>query len=263
MNSISDLLCGTSAGAPGEAGQGNPLGTFVLGTVSQNDDKKEAGMVKVEYTAWDSGSNISAWMPVLQPYAGKDYGHYLVPEIGDVVLVGFIGRQLEKPFVAGSFFPAAASLPGAVFDAKNRHRVFKTKGGVECDIADEDGKQQASLTTPKGLRIELADEAETVKLTDKDGKNLLELDCKGGNVTVKADKKLTLECGSCSVTMESGGDMKLSCGTLKIEASQTGEVKAQNMLTLEGGTLKAEGKQQAALKGASMVEISGGMVKIN
>ena len=132
MNSIAELL-------GGEYGNDRAFlspGGMVQGTVTDNAESGEPGMVKVEFTAWKSGKNVCEWIPLLRPYAGKDYGSYLVPEVGDIVLVGFIGTDFRRPVVLGSLFPATAQMKSDSFEKKNTTRRFKTKGGVDLGTVD-------------------------------------------------------------------------------------------------------------------------------
>lgn len=237
---------------------------FVQGKVTDNADKNNPGMVKVEFLSWKSGSNICEWMPLLHPYAGKDYGSYLVPEVGDVVLVGFLGAEMRRPFVMGVLYPAGAQYPGTCFTDKNDTKALRTKGGHSVIFSDEKGKERCTLTTPKGLTACLDDEKETITLTDKQGKNLLRLDCKSGEAQVTADAKIVLKTGKCTLSMDGkAGEIQLSCDRLTIKATQQANVSANQMMQLSGGMFKAEGKQTVQIKGGAMTEVSGGMVKIN
>ena len=256
--SITDMLTsGDSQYRPG-------FGGFVLGTVAENNNKDFPGMVKVNFTGWAEGENVTGWLPVLCPYAGKEYGLSFIPEIDDIVLVGFIGPMMEQPFVMGSFFPAGAQIPSEQFDENNLNRYMKTKGGVILAIRDEDGKQSVCVETPKGLKINIKDEDETITIGDKGDKNTLKLDCKGGAAELQADKKITLKAGSCEISLDgTGGALTVKGGQLNLEGSQTATLKSNNMATIDGGMVTVEGKQTLTLKGSAMCEISGGMVKIN
>ena len=255
--SITDLLT-----PPQDTNRPGAVGSFVLGTVAENNSDEFPGMVKVAFTAWTEGENISKWLPVLTPYAGPGYGCYLIPEIDDIVLVGFIGPMLEQPFVMGSFFPMGAALPGEQYDEKNTSRHFKTKGGVSLTVKDDDGKQSVSVETPQGLKLLMEDESGSITVTD--GANSLKLDAKAGAAELTADKKITLKAGSCEISMDgTGGSLGIKGGQLSLEGSQTAALKSSNMLTVDGGMTTVEGKQTLTLKGSAMCEISGGMVKIN
>jgi uncharacterized protein involved in type VI secretion and phage assembly len=254
--SITDLL------APKVTPHHGGPGSFVLGTVAENNGKDFPGMVKVAFTAWTEGENISKWLPVLSPYAGKGYGCYLIPEVGDIVLVGFIGPMLEQPFVLGSFYPADTGFKGEQFDEGNFNRSLKTKGGVSLTVKDEGGKQSIHAETPKGFSITIDDGEESIVITDK--KNCVKLDAKGEALELTAGKKITLKAGSCEISMDgTEGALTVKGGQLKLEGSQTVNLKSGNMLTAEGGMTTVEGKQTLTLKGSAMCEVSGGMVKIN
>ena len=258
MSSITDLL-------DMEAPQQKPNSTgFVLGTVAENNNKDFPTMVRVAFTAWTEGGDVSKWVPVLSPYAGGEYGRYLLPEVGDIVLVGFIGSMFEQPFVMGSFFPAGAKLPGEQFNDKNSNRHLKTKAGIILNLSDEDSKQSVRVETPKGLTLVIEDENETVTVSDKDGKNLIKIDSKNGAVEITAEKKIALKTGKCEISMDgNAGGMTLKADQLNVEAAQKAVIKSNNMMTIEGGMVTVDGKQTAKLNGGAMCEIAGGMVKIN
>lgn len=238
--------------------------SFVQGRVTDNGDKEHPGMVKVEFLSWKEGGNICEWMPVLRSYAGKEYGVYCVPEVEDIVLVGFLGPQMKRPFVMGVFYPAGAKYPGQNFDAKNLKKTARTKGGLELVLSDEDKKQSCTFTTPKGITAAVSDETETVTIKDKDGKNKFFLDCKKGALEITTEKKITLKTGKCTVTIDGqGGEVSVECTKFTVKAQQQAAVTANQSLELSGGMLKAEGKQTAEFKGGTMAQLSAAMVKIN
>ena len=238
--------------------------SFVQGIVADNGDKEHAGMVKVEFVSWKKGSNICEWMPVLRSYAGKEYGAYVMPEVNDVVLVGFLGAQMKRPFVLGVLYPAGAKYPGTSFDAKNLKKTFRTKGGHELILSDEDKKQSCTFTTPAGMTAALDDEKQTAAIQDKDGKNKIFLDAKNGAVEITCDKKITLKTGKCTVTLDGqSGEVSIQCDVFTAKATRQAAVSANQSAEISGGMLKAEGKQTAEFKGGTMAQLSGGMVKIN
>lgn len=257
MNSIVDLLSEKS-------GVSREGGGFVQGIVTDNADKEHAGMVKVEFTAWKQGENIHEWIPLLRPYAGAEYGRYWVPEVGDIVLVGFIGSGFRRPFVLGSFSPAGAALDSGAFNEKNYIKRLRTKGGTEVTFSDEDKKQSVQVKTAKGLTLFIEDESEKITLGDQGNKNTLTIDAKQGTVTLQAEKKLVLSCGGCKIELNgSSGSYSLSGNSFTLEGKQTGSIKGGQALSAEGGVFKAEGGQTLSLKGGALTQIEGGMVKIN
>lgn len=259
MSDITDLFSGQDRMA-----QPRGAAFFVQGTVADNGDKENAGRVKVEFTAWKQGGNICQWMPVLRGYAGGGYGVYCMPEVGDVVLVGFLGTDYSRPFVAGCFYPAGAAMEKECFTDKNTMRRFKTKGGVSLSVSDEKDKQSIEAVTPKGLALRAEDATQCVTLTDKDGKNVLKLDCKNGAVELTADASITLHTGKCELKMDGkSGALTLKCDKLDVKATQQATVASNQMLTLQGNMLKVDGKQTTQVSGGTMTQIKGGLVKIN
>lgn len=262
MNSIVDLF--RTNGEFGANTDFLSVGGFVQGTVTENANKQFIGMVKVEFTAWEKGKNICDWMPVLQGYAGKTYGSYIMPEVGDIVLVGFIGPGLKKPFVLGTMFPAEAQMQKDSFHAQNAMRKIKTKAGIELTLSDEKGKEAITAKTPKGLTLSVGDEKQIITFSDQNAKNSISVNCQTGTVEVNADAKIVLKTGSCEISMDGkSGALEIKGGQLKVTATQKADVNGGQMLNISGGVLKVEGKQTAELKGSAMTSISGGMVKIN
>jgi uncharacterized protein involved in type VI secretion and phage assembly len=258
MSELADYLNG--AGAPPAPG----AGIFVQGTVTDNADKNQPGMVKVEFTGWKTGSSICQWMPVLRGYAGKDYGVYCVPEVGDVVLVGFLSSEYRRPFVAGCFFPANASLPGKQFEDKNTKKALCTKGGVKIEVSEASGEAAVTAVTPGGLKLCAEDKPQRITLSDKNGKNLLRIDAKSNAIEITADAKLTLKTGKCQISMDGkSGAMKLSCTTLDVKANQTATLAANQSMTVQGGMVKVDGKQTTQVSGGTMTQVKGAVLKLN
>ncbi|MEF9865062.1 MAG: phage baseplate assembly protein V [Oscillospiraceae bacterium] len=261
MSSITDLL---SSNGKNVGKAFDNVGNFVLGTVTDNGNKDFPGMVKVQYTGWQDKENISEWLPILQSYASDKYGGYIVPEVKDIVLVGFIGAGMKRPFVLGSMFPANAQFVKDSFVDKNTTRHFKTKAGIDILLSDEKDKEAFTLTTPKGMLVSLADEKEIITVSDKNGDNLIKIDTKNGEMSVTAKQKMVLQAGKCKITLDgNGGGVTIECDKIDLKANQTVGISANQQVNISGGMLKAEGKQTAEVSGGTMTQIKGGMVKIN
>lgn len=237
---------------------------FAMGIVTENEDKEFPGQVKVEFTAYRSGRSICRWMPLLTHYAGKEYGTYCIPEIGDKVLVGFMGHDRENPFVMGSLYPGETTFTKDSQKENNAVKQVKTKGGIMLSLDDTDSKQAVTITTPKGTVIKAEDENETVTVADAKGETGLKLDIKGGTVELIGKSTITIKSGKCEIKLDGqGGAISISCDRLDIKAAQQARLSSDQMLSISGNILQAEGKQTAQLKGGSLLELSGGMAKIN
>ncbi|MBQ6886971.1 MAG: hypothetical protein IJN54_05620 [Lachnospiraceae bacterium] len=258
-DSIIDLLQ-----MPNEMYDNQMVPGFVQGTVVENNNNKYPGMVKVSFTVWEQGKNMIEWVRLLSPYTGKDYGSYMVPEINETVLVGFIGGSLKKPFLLGSLYPKDSKFVKQQFDKKNKNKVLRTKGGTEIAIDDTNGKDSISVVTPKETKFVIEDAKETILMSDKEGKNKVFLDLKKGEIMICADKKITLKTGTASVVMTgTQGDIKIAGNKVGVNAKQTLNMEGKTSATLKGASLTAQGMQSATLKATGQTTVSGAMVKIN
>lgn len=259
MNSITDLFQRENEYYDGQHAPG-----FVQGTVVENNNAEYKGMVKVEFTVWESGKNMCEWVRLLAPYTGKDYGTYWVPEIDETVLVGFIGGSLKRPFLLGSLYPSGASLVSENFDKKNVKKRVKTKGGVDIAISDEDGKQSITVTTPKGSTLVIDDEKECCKLTDKDGKNGIQLDYKNGKAELLAEKTISIKAGSVELSLDgNGGTISLKAKKISLTADNEIGMKANSAWKAEGAQVDVKAQAKMNLQASGPVAVKGAMVQIN
>ncbi len=258
-DSIIDLL-----NTPNEMYDNQMIPGFVQGTVVENNNDKYPGMVKVSFTVWEDGKNMIEWVRLLTSYTGKDYGAYMVPEIDETVLVGFIGGSLKKPFLLGSLYPKDSKLVKKQYDKKNINKVLRTKAGTEIAINDTENKQSITIQTPKESRIVIEDEKETILLSDKEGKNKVFLDLKKGELMLCAEKKITLKTGNASLEMDGQqGNITVNGSKVAVNAKQTLAMEGKTSTTVKGGSLNAEGMQAATLKASGQLTLNGAMVKIN
>ncbi len=261
MNNIFTDLASAAKGK--NLGAYNPAG-YVVGKVVENNNKEFQGLVKVEFISWLSGKNICDWIPVLQPYAGATYGRYIIPEIDDTVLVGFMESHLRKPFVLGSFYPANAQYVKDSFNDKNFLKTYKTKGGISLKLNDEKGKESVIAETPVGIKMSVEDETQLVTLTDKEGKNLIKLDAKNGKIEVLSDKEISFTSGKCKITISGEkGAVSIEADKVDIAAKQTMTAEGKQKMALKGGEMNIAGSQKTAMSGGAMTEIKGGILKLN
>lgn len=259
MSSITDLLSNKNSMNNNQKSSG-----FIQGIVVENNNPEYKGMVKVEFSAKKDGENNCEWVRLLSPYGGFGYGSYVVPEINEIVLVGFIGGSQNHPFLLGSLFPDENEIVNKSFHEKNHIKHIKTKGGMDVLINDEEGKQSITVTTPKGNVIKMEDEKETCLISDQKNKNELLLDYKNGGIKVTAERDITLQTGGVELKLE-GDKSKLSlkADTIEIKGNNSVKLLSNSNLKIRGGTSNIEGNQSLTLKGRAQTVISGGIVKIN
>lgn len=258
-DSITDLLQ-----VPNEEYDSQIIPGFVQGTVVENNNSRYPGMVKVSFTVWEKGQNMIEWVRLMSPYAGKKYGTYVVPEINDTVLVGFIGGSLKKPFLLGSLYPADSSLVKKQTDKTNSNKYMETKGGIQIALDDSSGKQAVTVTTPGGIMVNLDDGKDQIVLQDKTGGNKIAMDLKKGEISITAKTKITLEAGQSSIELAATpGQVKVDSGKINLAAQQDVVIQGQVSTKVKGGSLALEGMQTAELKATGIVSVKGATAKIN
>lgn len=229
---------------------------FTRAVVTQNDDPEYPGMVKVQYTLWEDEKSISKWIPCLCFYGGQEYGSYRVPEVDDIVVIGFLDNKQEAPFVLGSLYPTGAEVPNEKFTKENYYRYLKTKRGLEITLYDEEGKQRITVETPKGLKLCMDDTDPSIIITDEDKKNHITLAIDKGNIDIKADNQITLKAGGAEIILSASSDsIRLNAAQITLDGSRSISVSSNNMLKVEGGITTVDGRQTNT--------ISGGIVRIN
>ena len=130
--------------------------------VLDNVDPEMLGRVQVKFV-WQPNPDDDAkkdfpWIRIAQPYGGDGKGCYILPEIGEEVMVGFEHDNMEKPFVIGTLFygtpqqnpkqmpdqawvETKAQPPGNATNVGNEVKAFRTKKGHTIEFHDVDGDQ--------------------------------------------------------------------------------------------------------------------------
>ena len=183
-------------------------------------------------------------------------GAYCIPDVGDEVVVCFLGGQLEKPIVIGSVWSKSVKPPEKNSDGKNFIKMLKTKSGHEIIVDDKDDKGKISITSSGGYKINLDDENKKIEINDSKGKNGLEISTSDGSITAKSEKKIELKAGSASIIID-GSANKISIKANNIEGEGL-------QLKLKGSTtVNIESGAAMELKAGAVSQIKGNPVKIN
>ncbi|HRG39387.1 MAG TPA: phage baseplate assembly protein V, partial [Bacteroidia bacterium] len=175
-----------------------------MAVVKDNKDPDGMGRVRVEMLWQQSTGQMTDWIRVLTPDAGKsdsvskNRGFVFVPEVGDQVLVGFRYNDPNRPFVMGSIFHG------------------KTAGGGGT------GNNTKSLTTRSGSTVILDDSKKNITISDPSG-NKMVYDG-SGNVNVTSPKTMTLSCGSSSITLNQDGTIQISGKNITVNGSTKSEM---------------------------------------
>jgi len=198
---------------------------LVIGVVTDNQDPKGQGRVKVRYPCL-SADNASDWARLVAPGSGPNRGLEFVPEVNDEVLVGFEQGDVHHPYILGGMWNGQDAPPRKsdqiVTSGKVQQRIIKSRSGHTITLDDSD--DQPSIT-----------------IVDKTGNNKIHLDSSRNNLEMSVD-----------------GDVSIRArGTVTIQG-QSVQVKADNDLKLNGSSANLEAQMALTLKGSSAdLEASG------
>jgi len=169
------------------------------------------------------------WARVSSFSAGDSRGGFFMPNVGDEVLVGFVGANNLNPIIIGKLFSKNRKAPITPEDENNYVKGFYSDKNMKLEFNEE--KPSLEVSTPGGAKILLDDDEGSVSLEDQNG-NSLKMDSSG--ITIKSASDYNVTATSGNIT-EKGMSVSLS-GSQSLEAS--GSTSAELTST---GTTKVQG----------------------
>lgn len=191
--------------------------------VTDIKDSKGQGRIKVKLPwAPDADGGFEVWARLAVPMAGNNRGTWLIPDVGDEVLVAFEAGDPRHPFVIGSLWNGSDSPPESMDGAGNNYKkVIRSRNGVKITLDDTDGQEKVVIETPGGQKVTLKDGAGSIELVDSNG-NSVKLEAAG--ITLQASAKVKI----------SAGTIEMSAGMVKVDAGMSkfsGVVKSDTVIT--------------------------------
>ena len=176
------------------------------------------GRVKLHFH-WDRrgkfDENSSCWVRVSFAWAGKGYGNFSVPRIGQEVIVDFLEGDPDQPIVVGRVYNGDQAPPcdpagkGGVISGL-RSKTHKGSGFNEMTMDDTAGKEKIAIHAQYDMSTTVGhDDTQSVK-------NDRTISVTGKHTeTIKADTSVTVSDGNYSFTVAKG------TGTFKVEKKVT------------------------------------------
>ncbi|HZU25689.1 MAG TPA: phage baseplate assembly protein V [Bryobacteraceae bacterium] len=173
------------------------------------------------------------------PVATGRIGFAAIPNVGDMVLVHFLGGNLHGAVVSGRLY--------------NDQDIPPQADVAECVYVSPDpaksGVRRLYLEFPNGNKLTLDDD----KLKIEMGQTILTVN-NGGDVEVDSNAK---------VTVSSQGDIEFtSQGNISLNATGSLSVKAQSDLTLEGLSATVKAQTSAQVQGGASTTVKGPMLTL-
>jgi type VI secretion system secreted protein VgrG len=256
-----------------------PQSAIVVGPEGDEIHADDFGRVKVHFH-WDrydkSNEKSTCWVRVSQPWAGKGWGGYFIPRIGQEVIVDFLNGDPDRPIIVGRVYNDDQPKP---FDSHTqsgfRTRSTPKGSAANCNefrFDDKKGSEQVYLHAEKNQDISVEnDETHTVghdrtKTIDNDETSHIKHD---RTETVDNNEKITIgvnrteQVGSNETiaigvdrTETVGANETISIGanrTISVGASETATVALQRTHTVGVNETIAIGAAQEIAIGAMQI----------
>lgn len=184
-------------------------------------------------------------VPVVTPYIGL----VCIPNVGDLVLLNFIGGDINAPIITGRLYNDEDRPP---INKKNEfllQHTIKEGGSIKLD---EEGKV---LITSKDEKNVITVENEKISLVNE--KYSLIIDVSGEKITISSDKDIELNAQQGKLSLNAKEIEITASADLTLNAQKNIEIKADSQFTIEGTSA-------TRLKSSKEIEIqSNGSVKLN
>ncbi len=194
------------------------LSASYLAEVINVSDPENLSRVQIRLYSFDGVGEQDGpvWARVATAFAGNNYGAFMIPDVGEEVLVQFINGDARLPVVVGSLWNGKSSPPEKLGgDRVDRWTLVGTKGTRIAIVEETDAT--ISFETPQGVKGTLTDQS-------------------GGKIEFKA--------AGTTITIDSKGVSVDTPATVKVQASQVevtaGMVKVDTTMAKFSGIVKCE-----------------------
>jgi uncharacterized protein involved in type VI secretion and phage assembly len=196
------------------------------------------GQIRVQITVKDF-KQANMWAYLAQPYATSATDMYVYPEVGDQVIVGFLGGASDSPVIIGSLHNknrAIAYIP----DAKSSKKAIVTTSRLSMEF--DDGQKSITLRTPAGNELIISDAEDNhgLSLTDQQN-NTITMSEQGVSIVSKstlslqADQDITIESMGGNVTLKANQNLRATADIgLMLKGITSAELSASGETTVKG-----------------------------
>ena len=125
----------------------------MVGKEDEEIDVDEHGRILVHFF-WDRHDDKSCRVRIGQPWAQKQWGHIVIPRIGQEVIVEFLEGDPDRPLVTGAVYNGDNKVPYKLPDHKTQSgiKTNSSKGGSgynELMFEDEKGSEKIRMHAQK------------------------------------------------------------------------------------------------------------------
>jgi uncharacterized protein involved in type VI secretion and phage assembly len=170
-----------------------------LAKVVSVQDPDSLGRVQVQLVAADPDGEAPIWARVAVPFAGDNFGAYLIPDVGAEVLVVFTANDATHPIVIGALWNGDTEVPESLAGDHVDRWALCGKNGTRIAIVEEsEGQETVEITTPGGAAATLTDGS-------------------GGEITLEVAGN-TITMGTSGVSIEATAECSITASTVSVSA---------------------------------------------
>lgn len=235
--------------APEAAGLTAGIAGLHIGLVMKLDADPE-GQYKVQVSVpLMKAATAGVWARLSTYYGSAGFGAFVVPEVGDEVILGFFNNDPSCPVILGSLY-SSKHVPPYELTADNNIKALVTRSKLRMIYDDE--KKVITFITPGNNKVVISDDAKSILLQDQNS-NKVELSPSG--ILLDSPKDITIK----------------AAGKVAISAVQNVEAAAQMDVKVSGLNINhnanvgfvAKGAATAELSAAGQTTVKGALVMIN
>lgn len=243
------------------------------------------GRVKVQFH-WDRegqrNDRSSCWIRVAQGQAGKGWGNFFLPHVGQEVLVTFVDGDPDRPIITGSVYNAEQMVPYPLPAEQTKSTLRGAPSGEgqpnELRFEDKKGAEELYLHARRDMNVTVERDSVTEiqgNCTLKVGGNLT-LDVRGA-IDIQAGRNLTQETRmslisragmnltqSAGMSLASSAKMNLTQSAGLVLESSAGMLlhhKSDLMLMVDAQTMMTNIKLMHMMKATPLI-IQGPMIML-
>jgi type VI secretion system secreted protein VgrG len=145
-----------------------PQSAIVVGPKGEELHVDDKGRVKVQFH-WDrygeKNEKSTCWVRVSQPWAGKGWGGYFIPRIGQEVIVDFLNGDPDRPIIVGRVYNDEQAIPYSS-PTQSGFKTRSTPGGSaknynEIMFEDKKGSEALSMHAEKDMSSSIKNDQST------------------------------------------------------------------------------------------------------
>ncbi len=193
-------------------GNVNTVNGLHIGIVTQiESDPNNDFRIRVKMPVINAQGD-GVWARMTNLFAGDTHGSFFIPNVGDEVIVGYLGGNPDTPIILGSVYSKKHKMPQDI-KKENYIKGIYTKEGTKIEIDDE--KKEVIISTKKGNNVRISDDQKGIQLEDEN-KNKITLNDQG--ITIESTKDLILKAAK-NITIEGAGISGKSSALMELKGS--------------------------------------------